>query len=111
MSVTFHKAFDATREPIKALETLIALGVERVLTSGQAPTAREGLDLLADLVRHAGGRIAIMAGGSVTVEDLPALRASGVHEIHAGSCVVSGGQTDPQLVRGLVAAWSGNGPG
>jgi copper homeostasis protein len=111
MSVTFHKAFDATREPISALDTLIALGVERILTSGQAPTAREGLDLLAALVRHAGGRIAIMAGGSITVEDPPALRASGVREIHAGSCVVSDGQTDPELVRRLVAAWSGNRPG
>ena len=42
MSVTFHKAFDAARDPFEALDDLIALGVDRVLTSGRAPTAREG---------------------------------------------------------------------
>jgi copper homeostasis protein len=104
--VTFHKAFDVTPDPFAALDVLIGLGVERVLTSGHAPTAREGLARLAGLVRHARWRIVIMAGGAVTEADLPALRAAGVDEVHSGSSVAPGGTTDPDRVRELVAAWS-----
>ena len=57
LAVTFHKAFDQTRDPLEALETLIALGVDRVLTSGGRPTALEGVETLANLVDRAGGRI------------------------------------------------------
>ena len=70
MSVTFHKAFDAARDPFEALDDLIALGVDRVLTSGQAPTAMEGLAMLAELTRRAAGRIAVMAGGSIPLEQI-----------------------------------------
>ena len=57
MSVTFHRAFDRCREPEKALEQLIALGFERVLTSGQQPTAEKGIPLLQRLNQLANGRI------------------------------------------------------
>ena len=66
LSVTFHRAFDMTRDPYKALEDLIALGVDRVLTSGQEATVSEGLDLLADLVRIAGDRIIVMPGCGIS---------------------------------------------
>lgn len=66
LSVTFHRAFDMTRDPYKALEDLIALGVDRVLTSGQEATVPEGMDLLADLVRIAGNRIIVMPGCGIT---------------------------------------------
>jgi copper homeostasis protein len=66
MSVTFHRAFDMTREPFAALETLIGLAVDRVLTSGQETTVLEGLPLLAELVRRAGSRIVVMPGGGIT---------------------------------------------
>jgi copper homeostasis protein len=105
LGVTFHKAFDATPDPFRALDDLIGLGVERVLTSGQAATAREGLGLLAALVRHAAGRIAVMAGGSVAEADLPGLRAAGVDEVHVGSGVVRSGRTDAARVRSFVEAW------
>src|SRR5207247_1907987 len=57
MSVTFHRAFDMTRDPYEALEALVALGVDRVLTKGQEDSIWDGLDLVADLVRRAGDRI------------------------------------------------------
>jgi copper homeostasis protein len=73
MSVTFHRAFDMCADPAAALETLIELGVDQVLTSGQAPTAPEGADLIAALVRQAEGRIGIVAGGGINAGNLPAL--------------------------------------
>ena len=57
LAVTFHKAFDEVCDPIEALESLIELGVERVLTSGGRPTALEGVEMLAALVDRAQGRI------------------------------------------------------
>ena len=54
LSVTFHRAFDMTPDPFEALETLIGLGVDRVLTSGQEASVLEGLPLIAELVRRAG---------------------------------------------------------
>ncbi|MFO1060397.1 MAG: copper homeostasis protein CutC [Dongiaceae bacterium] len=63
LSVTFHRAFDMTPEPFAALETLIGLGVDRVLTTGQEVSALEGLPLIVELVRRAGDRIIVMPGG------------------------------------------------
>jgi copper homeostasis protein len=88
MSVTFHKAFDQVRDHEEALDTLIALGVDRVLTSGCRPTAMDGIDTLRKLVDCAGGRITILAGGRITAENIePILSSTGVREIHLGSAV------------------------
>jgi len=88
LAITFHKAFDQTRDPEQALDTLITLGIDRVLTSGCRPTAFEGRGTLKRLVEHARGRIAIMAGGRLTAEDLgPLITATGVREVHLGSAV------------------------
>ena len=127
MSVTFHRAFDVTRDPYEALETLIGLGVDRVLTSGQEPTVLEGLDLIADLVRKADGRISIMPGGGITERNIGKIVAqSGVKEVHAAALapaegrmkyrnprVFMGGElrppeyavslTDPNRIRALVS--------
>lgn len=62
LSVTFHRAFDMSRDPHEALETLISLGIDRVLTTGQESSALEGLDLITELVRHAADRIIMMPG-------------------------------------------------
>ena len=59
----FHRAFDVTPDPFRALEELIDLGLTRVLTSGQCHTVCEGLDLIKRLVDHAGDRIQVMPGG------------------------------------------------
>ena len=66
LAVTFHRAFDMTPDPFVALETLIGLGVQRILTSGQEATALEGLPLIAELIQRAGERVIIMPGGGVT---------------------------------------------
>jgi copper homeostasis protein len=106
MSVTFHKAIDDARDPFAALDALAELGVERVLTSGQAPTAVLGAARLAEIVRHAQGRIVVMAGGTIREADLPVLAAAGLDEIHSGSSVDQDGATDRGRVASLVAAWT-----
>ena len=83
LSVTFHRAFDMTPDPLQALETLIGLGVERILTSGQDVTALEGLPLIAELVRAAGERVIVMPGGGLTERNLARVVAgSGCREVH-----------------------------
>jgi copper homeostasis protein len=83
MSVTFHRAFDLCRDPESALEALIGLGIERVLTSGGRPSALEGAVMIARLVRKAAGRIVVMAGGGITAQNLPAIKTgTGVNEVH-----------------------------
>jgi copper homeostasis protein len=66
LSVTFHRAFDMTRDPFEALDTLIDLGVDRVLTSGQEESVLAGLPLLTELARRAGNGLTLMPGGGVT---------------------------------------------
>ena len=86
MSVTFHRAFDMCRDPRKALEELIGLGCDRVLTSGQATTAQAGIPLLKELVEQGAGRIIIMPGCGVSSANAAAiLQATGATEIHASA--------------------------
>lgn len=75
LAVTFHRAFDMTRDPFAALDTLVGLGVDRVLTSGQEPSVLEGLDLIAELFARAGGRIIIVPGGGITDRNIARIRA------------------------------------
>ena len=83
MPVTFHRAFDFVPDLDAALETLIACGVVRVLSSGGATTAREGAAKLASLVAQAGARMTVMAGGSVREDHVRELvDATGVREVH-----------------------------
>ncbi len=84
LRVTFHRAFDVTRDPYAALEDLITLGIDRVLTSGQAATAPLGTDVIASLVRQAADRITILPGCGITPDNARALiSATGVTEVHA----------------------------
>ena len=73
MGVTFHRAFDRTADPFKALEDIISIGCERILTSGQKPSVNEGVQLLIDLVQQANERIIIMPGSGVRAENIVAL--------------------------------------
>eukprot|EP01116_Phalansterium_solitarium_P016765 TRINITY_DN3968_c1_g3_i1.p2 TRINITY_DN3968_c1_g3~~TRINITY_DN3968_c1_g3_i1.p2 ORF type:complete len:246 (+),score=89.97 TRINITY_DN3968_c1_g3_i1:934-1671(+) len=66
MSVTFHRAFDMVQQPLRALDDIIALGIERLLTSGLESSCLEGLELLTELVKAAGDRIVVMPGGGIT---------------------------------------------
>lgn len=83
MAVTFHRAFDWAADPSAALEAVIAAGCHRILTSGQAPNALAGADLIARLVRQAGDRCTILAGGGVNESNVAELvRRTGVREVH-----------------------------
>lgn len=83
MDVTFHRAFDMTRDLTEALEDIAALGIRRVLSSGGRQDAIAGADVLAALVRQANGRVSIMPGGGVTEDNISKIiRATGACEIH-----------------------------
>ena len=133
LEVTFHRAFDMVREPFEALDALIDLGIERVLTSGQAPSAPEGARRLRELVERADGRIVVMPGCGVRPTNArEVLEATGAREIHlsargsvdspmefrSDSCSMASGQppgeyeravTDPEVVRRTVEALSASG--
>lgn len=86
MSLTFHRAFDVCREPLRVLDQLIELGYDRILTSGQAPRAEQAIPLLRQLVEHAQGRISIMPGSGVSPANAAhILRETGAIEIHASA--------------------------
>ncbi len=80
MSTTFHRAFDRTQNPMEALESIIELGFDRVLTSGLQPTAIQGSSMLKKLQEHADGRIVVMAGCGVI--------ESNIHEIYKETGIV-----------------------
>ena len=83
LSITFHRAFDMCRDPHKALEELIALGIERILTSGQEASCLEGMELIAALQKQAAGRIIVMPGGGITARNIQRIiAATGVSEVH-----------------------------
>lgn len=83
LGVTFHRAFDHCRHVSQALEHLIDLGCERVLTSGTKPTALAGVDILRQLVKQADNRIAIMAGAGINAHNVrDIVTASGVQQVH-----------------------------
>ena len=100
--VTFHRAFDVCRDPLVALEQIIGLGCRRILTSGQAPRADEGIDLLRRLNDLGDGRIIIMPGGGVNINNARLiLDQVGTSEIH-GSCSAGTGLTDAASVRQII---------
>ncbi|MCL2169745.1 MAG: copper homeostasis protein CutC [Defluviitaleaceae bacterium] len=79
----FHRAFDLTPDPFDALETLVKCGVKRVLTSGQAPSVPEGLELIRELVERARGRIEILPGAGIRPTNvLHIVEYTGVTQVH-----------------------------
>jgi len=96
LPVTFHRAFDRCGDLYAALEDVIAAGAAALLTSGGAPGAPQGAEMIARLAELAAGRIAIIAGAGINAANLPGLLArSRVREIHAGlSSVLPRPQTD-----------------
>jgi copper homeostasis protein len=79
----FHRAFDVTPDPFGALEMLIDLGVTRVLTSGQQPSASEGAELIRRLIERASGRIEILPGAGISPENAAdVIVRTGARQIH-----------------------------
>lgn len=86
LGVTFHRAIDVSADPRRTLEDAIALGCERVLTSGARETAEEGAALIAALVQQAGARLSVMPGSGVSDTNLARLRAlTGAREFHGSA--------------------------
>lgn len=107
LGVTFHRAFDVARDRRAALESIIALGCERVLTSGGESTALAGAGEIAEVVRQSAGRIRVMAGAGITPSNVADVaRCSTAREFHASARAL---RTSPsrQLASlpGLDASW------
>jgi copper homeostasis protein len=86
MSVTFHRAFDRTNDPFIAMEDIIDCGCERILTSGQQPTASEGIELIAALIKQADERIIIMPGSGLRSDNITSIaKQSGAIEFHSSA--------------------------
>lgn len=107
LQVTFHRAFDRCVDPFSALEQIIAMGCTRILTSGQAPSAAEGIALLSELNARAGGRIIIMPGAGVNPSNAARILAgTGCTEIHS-SCRMPGRLiSSPAVVKNIVKSIS-----
>ena len=80
LEFTFHKAFDIVTDPLKELEKLILLGVDRVLTSGQKEKAVKGIELLKKLKKNAKNKIIIMPGSGINKSNIMNFRS--FNEIH-----------------------------
>jgi len=103
---TFHRAFDQTANPFEATETLIELGFERILSSGQKENVEQGVGLLKQLVETYSSSIIIMPGCGVTSKNSKdILQKTGATEIHA-TCKTQSKQgfwySDPQEIRRLT---------
>lgn len=86
LTITFHRAFDMCDDPFEALEQLIKLRVDRILTSGQKNKAVEGYGLIKQLVQKAGNRIVIMPGGGIRPDNIEKLiKQTGAREFHVSS--------------------------
>jgi copper homeostasis protein len=86
MEVTFHRAFDRVKDPLAAMETLIGIGCQRILTSGQQPNAWEGRELIRELVQASDNRICILPGSGIRSNNYQELiQFTGVTEIHSSA--------------------------
>lgn len=101
VSITFHRAFDVCNNPLQALDQIISLGCDRILTSGQQPTAGQGIPLLKELVLAARGRITILCGSGVnTLNAAHILHETGATELHGS--LRTGNVTDPDKVASII---------
>lgn len=83
LEVTFHRAFDVTPDPYRAMEETIDLGIERILTAGQKNTVPEGLELIKNLIQRADNRIIIMPGSGINQSNIKKIKDySGATEFH-----------------------------
>ena len=82
LEVTFHRAFDHTIDPFRALDDIVVCGCRRILTSGQKSTATEGINTIRELVHYAAGRIDVMAGSGVNPKNAHSFIEAGVQALH-----------------------------
>ncbi|MBC7888620.1 MAG: copper homeostasis protein CutC [Ferruginibacter sp.] len=97
LGVTFHRAFDRTNDPFKALEDIIETGCERVLTSGQQPTALEGAELISLLIQQAANRVIVMPGSGIVADNIVAIaEKTGAKEFHTSARINARSKMDFQ---------------
>lgn len=82
LTFTFHRAFDFTPDPYKALEDIIKTGATHILTSGQKNKAADSVDLLCELVKKAANRVAIMPGSGINADTIKRIVNTGANEFH-----------------------------
>ena len=99
MEAVCHRAFDRARNPHEFLEELLKLGVDRLLTSGQQPTATQGIPLLKELTAIAGDELAIMPGGGIRGNNFHPLLDLDIKDIHTGTS---------KTVKSTVQTYQGN---
>lgn len=108
MGITFHRAFDAARDLPAALEQVVSLGCQRILSSGGCASAQDGAAVLADLVQQADARIALMAGAGLTAQNIAEVAVrSGCRQLHASAKAVrrSAMRFHNPALRGLESDW------
>ena len=109
MNVTFHRAFDVARDQKQALQDVISLGCQRIITSGARASALEGADLLATLVRQAGHRLSIVVGSGINADNLAELiKRTGAREFHTSASATrrSKMRWQDSALRGLQADYT-----
>jgi copper homeostasis protein len=124
LDLTLHRAIDLVPDVAEAVEVAVRLGFRRLLTSGGARVAHEGVARLGEMIRVAAGRLVVMPGSGVSVETWPRLAGLGLTEVHASCAVAVGGagdtfgfvtggerRTDRARVAALKAALARSGPG
>ncbi len=97
LSFTFHRAFDLISDPFIALEQLIELGANRILTSGQDTTAEKGIELLKELKEKANGRITILPGGGINSQNARVFKDMGFKELHASAATLNFVNEQPRI--------------
>lgn len=102
MEATFHRAIDQVADVSSAVDAVIELGFRRVLSSGGAPSAREGVRRLRSMQAHADGRLVVIAGGRCQLQDMVSFVAARIEEVHFASAAQVDGKTNAHRVRQLV---------
>lgn len=92
LSVTFHRAFDWTMDPFLALDKLAEIGVDRILSSGQAASAPAGIELLKKLQTQANHRLEILPGGGINENNIAKFKAAGFPAVHTSASEISDGE-------------------
>ena len=87
VDIVFHRAIDVVPDPFKALDTLINLGVKRVLTTGQENTPEDGLELIVEMAKYVGEKLEIMPGGCRPNNVVEVLEAIGCYQAHMAAFV------------------------
>ncbi|HET7116562.1 MAG TPA: copper homeostasis protein CutC [Hanamia sp.] len=105
LEATFHRAFDRVNNPSEALEDIIDLGFERILTSGLKPKAIEGVPLISQLIQQSDGRIIIMPGSGVNSENIISIAENtGASEFHSSASILKESEmeyTNPEMNESL----------